>query len=77
METCYKVFTKEVLNKINIKSNRFNFEPEITAKVIKAGYKIKELPITYQSRSFTDGKKIGWCDGVSAIWTIIKYKIFN
>lgn len=77
METCYKLFKKDVLKSITIKSNRFNFEPEITAKVIKAGYKIKEIPVSYQSRSFKEGKKIGWRDGVSAIWTIIKYRLFN
>ena len=77
METCYKVFYKNVLKNIIIKSNRFNFEPEITAKIIKAGYKIKEIPINYQSRSFKDGKKIGWRDGVSAIWTIIKFRFVN
>jgi len=77
METCYKVFSREVLKNIAIESNRFNFEPEITAKIVKAGYKIKEIPISYQSRSFKEGKKIGWRDGISAIWTIIKYKFFN
>ncbi|MFH1661814.1 MAG: glycosyltransferase family 2 protein [Candidatus Falkowbacteria bacterium] len=76
METCYKVFSRDVLDKIKIQSNRFNFEPEITAKIIKAGHKIKEIPISYNSRSFSDGKKIGWRDGVSAIYTLIKYKIF-
>ncbi len=77
METCYKIFHRDVFKNIIIKSNRFNFEPEITAKVIKAGYKIKEVPISYQSRSFKEGKKIGWRDGISAIWTIIKYRFFN
>lgn len=77
METCYKVFKKEVLRGVEIKSNRFNFEPEITAKIIKAGYRIKEIPISYASRSFSEGKKIGWHDGVSAIYALIKYRFFN
>lgn len=77
METCYKVFKKEVLRGIKIKSNRFNFEPEITAKIIKAGYKIMEVPISYNSRSFKEGKKINWRDGVSAIFSLIKYRFFN
>jgi len=77
METCYKVLSREIINKIKIKSNRFNFEPEITAKIIKLGYKIKEVPISYQSRSFKEGKKINWQDGISAIYALIKYKFFN
>jgi glycosyltransferase involved in cell wall biosynthesis len=77
METCYKVFIKEVLKGIEIKSNRFNFEPEITAKIIKAGYKIKEIPISYLSRSFSEGKKINWRDGISAIFSLIKYRFFD
>lgn len=77
METCYKVFSSDVFKNIKIKSNRFNFEPEITAKIIKAGYKIKEIPISYQSRSFKEGKKIGWRDGVSAIYCLFKYRFFD
>jgi len=77
METCYKVFKREVVKNIIIKSNRFNFEPEITAKIIKAGYKIKEIPISYASRSFAEGKKINWKDGVSAVYTLVKYRFFN
>lgn len=77
METCYKVFKKEVLDNIKIKSNRFNFEPEITAKIIKAGYDIMEIPISYESRSIEEGKKIGWKDGFSAIYTIIKYRFID
>jgi len=77
METCYKVLSREIINKIKIKSNRFNFEPEITAKIIKLGYKIKEVHISYQSRSFKEGKKINWQDGISAIYALIKYKFFN
>ena len=77
IETCYKVFHKDVLENITIKSNGFNFEPEITAKLIKAGYKIKEIPISYQSRSFREGKKISWRDGVVAIYCLIKYRFFD
>jgi glycosyltransferase involved in cell wall biosynthesis len=77
METCYKVFKREVIKGINIKSNRFNFEPEITARLIKAGYKIKEVPISYQSRSFKEGKKISWRDGVAAIFCLLKYRFFD
>jgi len=77
METCYKVFHRDVLSNIKIKSQRFNFEPEITAKVIKAGHKIKEVPIRYSSRSFAEGKKISWHDGVLAFYYIIKFRFFN
>jgi len=75
METCYKVFRREVIDNIEIESNRFDFEPEITAKIIKAGHKIKEVPISYNSRSFSEGKKIGWRDGVMAIYKLIKYRL--
>jgi len=75
METCYKCFTKEALNKIlpTLGANRFDIEPEITAAVSKAKLRIIELPISYSRRSYADGKKIGWKDGIQAIWTIIKY----
>ena len=75
METCYKCFTKEALNKIlpTLGANRFDIEPEITATVSKAKLRIIELPISYSRRSYADGKKIGWKDGIQAIWTIIKY----
>lgn len=74
MEVCYKVFKAEVLKNINLKSNRFDFEPEITAKVAKKRYRIYEVPISYSGRDYEEGKKIGWKDGVQAIWTIIKYR---
>jgi len=78
METCYKVFTKEVLNKIGkLRARRFDFEPEITAKILKRGFKIKEVPINYYSRDFSEGKKITWKDGIKAIWFIIKYRFVN
>ena len=70
----YKVYRREVLEDIVIKSERFNFEPEITAKILKSGMRIKEVPITYKGRSFSEGKKITWRDGLVALWTLIKYK---
>ena len=75
METCYKVFKKEVLNEINFKSNRFGFEPEFTVKVAKRRYRIYEVPISYFGRDYSEGKKITWKDGVIAIWCIIRYKL--
>jgi hypothetical protein len=72
--TCYKVFKAEVLNDIELKCKRFEFCPEITAKVCKKGYKILEVPISYRGRRFEEGKKIGWKDGVEAIYTLIKYR---
>ena len=77
METCYKMFKANVIKGINFKSNQFNFEPEITAKILKRGYKIYEVPISYESRDYSEGKKIGWRDGVVAFWTLIKYRIFD
>jgi glycosyltransferase involved in cell wall biosynthesis len=73
METCYKVFRREVIQSINLQSNRFGIEPEITAKVAKRGYRIFEVPISYYGRDYWEGKKINWKDGFSAIWTILKY----
>jgi glycosyltransferase involved in cell wall biosynthesis len=74
METCYKAFKRSFLNGIEIKSNRFDFEPEITAKVLKRGARIYELPISYYGREYNEGKKITWKDGFSAIWTLVKYR---
>jgi glycosyltransferase involved in cell wall biosynthesis len=74
METCYKVFRKEVLKGIQLKSNRFGFEPEITAKIAKHQWRIYEVPITYAGRTYEEGKKITWKDGVQALWCIIRYK---
>ena len=74
METCYKVFRAELLKSIEIKSNRFDFEPEITAKLLKKGVKYLEAPISYSARKKDEGKKIGWRDGVQAILTLLKYK---
>ena len=77
METCYKVFKREVINNINLKSKRFDFEPEITAKIIKKGYKIIEVPVSYKCRDFKEGKKISWKDGVKAIWYLLKYRFVD
>ena len=73
METCYKVFKTDVFKMIPIKSARFGFEPEVTAKIAKMGARVYEIPISYNGRTYLEGKKIGWKDGVSAIWTIVKY----
>jgi glycosyltransferase involved in cell wall biosynthesis len=74
METCYKVFRAEVLKGITIKSDRFNFEPEITAKVFKKRLRIYEMPISYYGRDYEEGKKITWRDAFPAIWALIKYR---
>ncbi len=73
METCYKVFRKDILKQIIIQENRFGFEPEITAKVAKLRVPIYEVSISYYGRTYEEGKKIGWRDGVRAIWCILKY----
>jgi len=75
METCYKVFRREVLRGINLKSNRFGFELEITAKVSKGNWRVYEVPISYAGRTYEEGKKITWKDGVQALWCIIRYQI--
>jgi len=77
METCYKVFRKEVLQGINLRSNRFGFEPEITAKISKGKWRIYEVPISYAGRTYEEGKKITWKDGVQALWCIFRYKILD
>ncbi len=77
METCYKVFRADILKKISFRENRFGFEPEFTAKVAKAGCKIYEVPISYSGRDYSEGKKIGWKDGIAAIYFILKYGLFN
>jgi glycosyltransferase involved in cell wall biosynthesis len=75
METCYKVFRREVLQKITIEEDRFGFEPEITAKVSKLNVAIYEVGISYYGRTYAEGKKIGWKDGFRALWAIIKYNL--
>jgi glycosyltransferase involved in cell wall biosynthesis len=77
METCYKVFKREILERIKLRSNRFGFEPEFTIKVAKLKYRIYEVPISYSGRDYSEGKKIGWKDGIAAIFHIIRYKFFD
>lgn len=77
METGYKVFRRSVLDKIRIRSDRFNFEPEITAKVAKARCRVYEVPISYSGRTYEEGKKIGPIDGLSALWSIIKFRFVD
>ncbi len=74
METAYKAFRAEVVNSINLQCHRFEFEPEVTAKLLRAGYTINEVPISYNPRTTEEGKKIGWRDGVTAISTLLKYR---
>lgn len=74
METCYKVFRKEVIKNMKLRAGRFDFEPEITAKVLKRGYKIKEVKINFRARNFSEGKKITWRDGIKAIYYLLKYR---
>jgi glycosyltransferase involved in cell wall biosynthesis len=75
METCYKVFRREVLQQITVEENRFGFEPEITAKVAKLRCRVYEVGISYAGRTYDEGKKIGWRDGLRAVWCIIKYNM--
>ena len=77
METCYKVFRREIIQSINIEENRFGFEPEITAKIAKLHCRIYEVGISYYGRTYEEGKKIGWRDGVRAIYCILKYNLFK
>jgi glycosyltransferase involved in cell wall biosynthesis len=77
METCYKLLPGDFVRKINIRSDRFNFEPEITAKILKSKMRIAEVPISYKGRSFSEGKKITWKDGISALWTLLKYRFVD
>lgn len=77
METGYKVFRRSVLDDVVIRARRFDFEPEFTAKVLKAGCQILEVPISYFGRKFTEGKKLTWRDGIVAVWTLIRYRFSN
>jgi glycosyltransferase involved in cell wall biosynthesis len=77
METCYKVFTREALAGIEIREKRFGFEPEITAKMARKKLRIYEVPISYYGRTYEEGKKIDWRDGVRAIWCILKYNLWG
>ena len=76
METCYKTFRREIVQKVRIEENRFGFEPEITAKVAKLKVRIFEVGISYYGRTYAEGKKIGWRDGFQALWCILKYNFF-
>ena len=77
METCYKVFRREVLKRITIEEDRFGFEPEITAKIAKLNVRIYEIGISYSGRTYKEGKKIGWRDGISALRCILKYNLLH
>lgn len=77
METCYKAFRADVLKTIPLRSERFGMEPEITAKIAKRGCRIYEVPVNYYGRGYADGKKIGWKDGLQAVWTILKYRLID
>lgn len=77
METCYKLFRREIIQKIPIEEDRFGFEPEVTAKIAKTGCRIYEIGISYYGRTYAEGKKIGWRDGVRAIYCIVKYNVFR
>ncbi|MDC3009859.1 glycosyltransferase family 2 protein [Synechococcus sp. AH-736-G20] len=77
METCYKAFRREVIQSINIRENRFGFEPEVTAKVAKMNLRIYEVGISYYGRTYDEGKKIGWKDGFRAIYCILKYNLWS
>ena len=77
METCYKAFRADLLKTIPIRSNRFGIEPELTAKIAKRNFTVYEVPISYHGRQYSEGKKIGWKDGISAVWTIIKYRLID
>lgn len=77
METCYKVFKRVAIKGMVLRAKRFDFEPEITAKFLKRGYKIVDVPISYKGRSFQEGKKIKWTDGVIALWYLIKYRFVD
>ena len=77
METCYKVFRREVLDGLKFKCDRFGFEPEFTAKIARKRCRIYEVPISYSGRDYSEGKKIGWKDGVAAIWFIFRFRFFG
>ena len=77
MECCYKIFKSEIIKKIKIEENRFGFEPEITAKISKLDIKIYEVGVSYYGRKYSEGKKITWKDGFSAIYCIFRYNLFK
>jgi hypothetical protein len=75
METCYKLFDRRAIEGLEIVSNRFDFEPEITAKVLRRGFRIYEVPISYAGREPEEGKKISWKDGFHALWALIRFRL--
>ncbi len=77
METCYKVFRREIIQGIDLKSNRFGFEPEVTAKMARLRCRVFEVSISYNGRTYDEGKKINWKDGLAAVWCIIRYSLFD
>jgi len=77
IETCYKVFKTDILKSINIKSNGFSFEPEVTAKMLKKKLKVYEMPISYYGRTYEEGKKITWKHGFEALWCLLKYRFID
>jgi glycosyltransferase involved in cell wall biosynthesis len=77
METCYKLFRRDIICSLPLRANRFEFEPEVTAKVLKRGHRIYEVPVSYAGREFAEGKKITWRDGFGALWTLIKYRFVD
>lgn len=77
METCYKLFERDVIQGIRLRASRFDFEPEVTAKVLRQGIRIYEVPISYSGREFDEGKKITWQDGFAALWTLVRYRFVD
>lgn len=77
METCYKMVKAPIIKSLKLRANRFDFEPEITAKLLKSGKRIIEIPISYQGRHWTEGKKITWKDGIAALWSLFKYRFVD
>ena len=78
METCYKMFKREIIQKIPLKENRFGFEPEVTAKIARIpNIRVYEIGISYYGRTYEEGKKIGWRDGFRALWCIFKYNVLS
>ena len=77
METCYKLFDRKLIDSIKLRAMRFEFEPEVTAKVLRRGVRIYEVPISYTGREFDEGKKITWRDGFIALWTLVKYRFVD
>lgn len=77
MEVCYKAFRREVIEGIRIRSNRFGFEPEITAKIARRKARVYEVPVTYDGRDYSEGKKIGWKDGLKAVWCVLFFRLFD